>query len=139
MREKCMSNITVTTLFCSIYVLRYSRMSSVREKKIQFLKLILYTHALDFKFLKKCEYFRIVFTFFFQNKLRYISHRALFLARQQQKINYIILSIFCIYLGNLFMAKKIQFFGVFNFILFYVCDFKNKTEKYFLEGFLIQF
>ena len=61
--------------------------------------------------------------FFFQNKLRYISHRALFLARQQQKINYIILSIFCIYLGNLFMAKKIQFFGVF------ICMFVTSKTK----------
>ena len=126
MREKCMSNITVTTLFCSIYVLRYSRMSSVREKKnIQFLKLILYTHALDFKFLKKCEYFRIVFTFFFQNKLRYISHRALFLARQQQKINYIILSIFCIIIQQVtyLWQKKIQFFGVF------ICMFVTSKTK----------
>ena len=137
MREKCMSNITVTTLFCSIYVLRYSRMYSVREKKnIQFLKLILYTHALDFKFLKKCEYFRIVFTFFFQNKLRYISHRALFLARQQQKINYIILSIFCIIIQVTYLWQKKSNFWC---IYMYVCDFKNKTKKYFLEGFLLQF
>ena len=125
MREKCMSNITVTTLFCSIYVLRYSRMSSVREKKnIQFLKLILYTHALDFKFLKKCEYFRIFFTFFFSKQIKvYFTQGIIFSKTTTKDKLHNIINFLYNYLGNLFMAKKIQFFGVF------ICMFVTSKTK----------
>ena len=124
MREKCMSNITVTTLFCSIYVLRYSRMSLFGKKNIQFLKLILYTHALDFKFLKKCEYFRIVFTFFFSKQIKvYFTQGIIFSKTTTKDKLHNIINFLYNYLGNLFMAKKIQFFGVF------ICMFVTSKTK----------
>ena len=97
----------------------------------------MYTHALDFKFLKKCEYFRIVFTFFFSKQIKvYFTQGIIFSKTTTKDKLHNIINFLYNYLGNLFMAKKNP---VFWCIYMYVCDFKNKTKKYFLEGFLIQF